>query len=358
MISINFDSVYRLDDGYGNAGENILLALDRNKHVDVRTAKNWNHTTNTKHGLCARTVQLYGLGFSNNCDYSIRFSQPDSFHTAPTCRRKKIGWSMWEFFPFPKKWRHGVNSVPVRFVSCAHNKQLWIDAGALDPIYIIPLGVDPNIYYYREDGTFHCPEAVNKHKKRDDVFTFIISGTLNNRKNPRMVYNVFNDLFGDRKDVGLIIKSPKRLPIDLKPTHNIRVINDTWWRVRMADLLREADCFVYPTTGEGFGLSPVEAMAVGNAVICTNWSGPADYMNPEYSYPLDYSLTGSTGTAWKQRLYYAEPKADHLKELMWHVYTHQDEAKEKGKLAANFVANNLTWDHTANLIVKYLKEIG
>lgn len=346
MFKVNFDSPYKLDDGYGNAGENILLALDKHPEVEVFTDKNWGHTTDVKQGLKVRTVELYSKGFNPQADYSIRFSQPDSFIIAPSCRKSKIGWSMWEFTKVPEAWKKGINSVPVRLVPCSHNKKIWKEAGATTPTYIVHFGVDSEIFYYR-------PE----YEKNLDIFTFIIAGTISSRKSPDMVYRVFNKLFSDKKDVRLIIKSPKRLPITHKESHNVKVINETWFREKFADLLREGDCFVYPTQGEGFGLCPVEAMAVGNTVICTDWSGPADYLDDRYSYKLSYSLTGDVGSHWGDRFGYALPDEEHLTELMWYVYTHQDEAREKGRLAAEFVVKSLTWTHTANRLVQIFKEL-
>jgi len=355
-MKVNFDSPYKLDDGYGNAGENILLALDRHPNVSVYTDKNWGHTSSEREGLCKRTVELYNRKFSNDADFSIRFSQPTSFSNAPNCKKKKIGFSMWEFTDMPKPWVSGANSVPISFVPCTHNKELWERGGVKVPVYVVPLGVDKNVFYHRPDGTFQCPDAVGRQQRGYSKFTFMIAGTMASRKNPEMVYTVFNELFKDKDDVRLIMKSPARLALTYKPTHNVAVINATWWRVRYADLLREGDCFLYPTCGEGFGLCPVEAMAVGNTVICTDWSGPADYLDDSYAYKLNYSLSGSTGSEWGQTLGFAVPDRAHLKELMWHVYTHQEEAREKGRLAAQAMAANFTWDHTVSRINNILLE--
>jgi len=353
MFKINFDSVYRLDDGYGNAGENILLALDEHPEVEIFTNKNWKFSAGVEEGLFKRTVELCQRGFKNSADYSIRFSQPDSFKNTPSCRRKRIGWSMWEYTKIPNAWKKGLNSVPVRFVCCKHNQQIWTEGGAKSPTYIVPLGIDPKVFYYREDGTFEYEQG----RKNLDKFTFILAGTICERKNPGLIYKVFNKLFADKKDVRLIMKAPQRMALRFKPTHNIQIINATWWRFRMADLLREGDCLVYPTQGEGFGLCPIEAMAVGNTVICTDWSGPADYLDESYAYKLRYSLNGSVGSHWGDTFGFALPDEEHFKELMWHVYTHQDEAREKGRLAAKFVAENLTRKHTADRIVHILKEL-
>ena len=61
-----------------------------------------------------------------------------------------------------------------------------------------------------------------------------------------------------------------------------------------------ADVYVMPTRGEGWGMPIAEAMAMGKAVIVTNWSGPADFVNDEVGYLLNYTLStvGAWAMAW------------------------------------------------------------
>jgi len=361
-MKINFDSPYRLDDGYGNVGEQILLALDRHPEVEVYTSNSWPKVnSNIRKGLSKRTIDLWSRGFNKGAEFSIRFCQPDSFSNAPACTRAKIGWSMWEFTNIPQAWVSGSNSVPAVFVPCLHNKELWVRAGTRVPVHVVPLGINKYVFYYRPDNTFDGPRMVStctepvEYRRTFNGFTFMMTGTVCPRKQPRLVYDTFNKLFADKNDVRLIMKTPKRMPLGYKETHNIKIIAETWNPVRIADLLRESDCFLYPTRGEGFGLSPVEAMAVGSTAIVTDWSGPADYLDDEYAYKLGYTLDGKVGSHWGDIFGFPTPDAKQFEELVWHVYTHQDEARDKGKLAAKYVANHLTSDHTAQRIVDILR---
>jgi hypothetical protein len=342
MFLINFDSTYRLDDGYGNSGEQILLAMDRHPEIRVFSSKHWSNFKNN--GLNDRTLSIVRRGFNPNSRYSIRYSQPDSFSSAPACKRKKIGWSMWEFTNIPKAWEYGINSVDVRFVPCTHNQKVWKNQGANIPTYVVPLGIDPNIFYPRESES--------------DIFTFLLSGTLNGRKNPSLVYESFKNVFGDRNDVQLIIKSIGRLPVNFPSTDNIQIINEMYTPDQYAELLSKADCFVYPTQGEGFGLGPLEAMACGTTTICTNWSGPEDYLDDEYAYKLKYSLTGSVGSHWGDTFNYAVPDKEHLKYLMLYTFNNRDEVALKGKIASKTIRDNFTWENTANRLYSIFQELG
>jgi glycosyltransferase involved in cell wall biosynthesis len=337
---VNFDSVYCINEGYGSAGEGILLALDKQPNIDIYTDKNWDRTN--YEGLQSRTIELCERGFSPESNFGIRFSQPDSFDKIPEAV-VKIGWCLWEHNNLPKDWIEGLHSLSVNFVSCTHNKQL-LDSIGTQNVFVVKLGVNPEIYFYQP-------------REHHEKFIFIISGTLNSRKSPSLVYDVFQELFANNRDVRLIIKSTEQDRVELEETHNIQIINQTWPASNLAKLLRTADCFVLPTQGEGFGLCPVESMAVGTTVICTNWSGPADYLDERYAYKLGYTLKKHEIKGRAGLYEYAAPDRGHLKELMWLAFTHQDEVEEKGKLAAIYVAENLTWKHTANEIMTILKSV-
>jgi glycosyltransferase involved in cell wall biosynthesis len=51
-------------------------------------------------------------------------------------------------------------------------------------------------------------------------------------------------------------------------------------------LYRSADCFVFPTRGEGWGMPILEAMACGLPVIATNWSAQQTFLTDANSYPI------------------------------------------------------------------------
>ena len=58
------------------------------------------------------------------------------------------------------------------------------------------------------------------------------------------------------------------------------------WTCRFCCRYGAVDVLVQPSRGEGWGLPMVEAMACGTPVIGTRWSGPAEFLTEENSYPL------------------------------------------------------------------------
>jgi glycosyltransferase involved in cell wall biosynthesis len=61
----------------------------------------------------------------------------------------------------------------------------------------------------------------------------------------------------------------------------IRFIKADWPAMQVANWLRGGDVMLYLSSGEGFGLMPLEAMATGLPVICAYNSGMMDYLTPQ-----------------------------------------------------------------------------
>lgn len=116
---------------------------------------------------------------------------------------------------------------------------------------------------------------------------------------------------------------------------NVVMLDGYMDRAELTGLLDTADVYFSPHRSEGFGLTLLEAMALGKAVIATNYSGNVDFMTPENSYPLDYRLVPLTrdygpymrGAVW------AEPDLEHAARLVRQVVEHPEEAAARGAVA-------------------------
>jgi glycosyltransferase involved in cell wall biosynthesis len=88
-------------------------------------------------------------------------------------------------------------------------------------------------------------------------------------------------------------------------------------------------------------------MATGLPLIATNWSGPADYLDPQDGFPLDYRLVDARGIESNSVRYFgqwAEPEYEHLRHLLRWLYEHPEEAAAKGRRAASRVHTSWTWE--------------
>jgi glycosyltransferase involved in cell wall biosynthesis len=129
----------------------------------------------------------------------------------------------------------------------------------------------------------------------------------------------------------------------------------------LLELLGRMDAFVLPSRGEGFGLCGLEAMATGLPLIATGWSGPAEYLDPGDSFPLDYRLVDAGGTASNHVHYHglwAEPDYEHLRYLLRWLFEHPEEAAARGRRAAERVRADWSWDRPALQICHDLDDIA
>jgi hypothetical protein len=107
--------------------------------------------------------------------------------------------------------------------------------------------------------------------------------------------------------------------------------------------------YLQPAAGEGFGLQPLQAIAQGMPTILTGAHGHASFSH--LGLPLDsklvpagYFIAGDAGEWW-------EPDFDQLCELMEFTYHNYGACCEDAKVAAKTVAEEFTWDRTAERFV-------
>ncbi len=148
-----------------------------------------------------------------------------------------------------------------------------------------------------------CNDARERFGIPQDKFVFLTLfdvGSTTARKNPMAVVKAFSEAFGDDPDAFLIVKfhatqtygpdSLRDLTEAVSGLTNAVVISDCLSEVDM-DLLRAAsDCLVSAHRSEGFGLNVGEFMALGKAVVATNYSGTLDFFSKDVGYPIDYRL--------------------------------------------------------------------
>lgn len=239
----------------------------------------------------------------------------------------------------PESWVPRLNYFDAVLVPCRQNVRMMKDSGVTRPVELIHWGVDTD--------KFQVPDR----PRRDDTFTFGTMGALSKRKGTDILVEAFTRAFPTEKDVRLICKTSlmqymfmsrdKRIEVQMGPVPHEDL---------MRDFFARTDCFVFPTLGEGFGLTPLEAMATGIPAIVTGWSGPADYMTPETGWTIDYSMDEARAFSDPREGVYKEncgqwaiPSMDHLIYLMRHAYEHRDEVRAKGQAAAEYVRREWTW---------------
>ena len=155
--------------------------------------------------------------------------------------------------------------------------------------------------YFPDKSIFTINHGVDKQfkfKKRHfptgRPFRFLWVGAPNPRKGFEEVIVVWRELFERHRELELYIKTtgPEKWSMNGKVERKSNVILDGR---RLSDkqlikLYHSSHCFLFPTRGEGFGLTLAEAMRTGLPCISTYYSGLTDFFNSQVGYTIDYKM--------------------------------------------------------------------
>lgn len=249
---------------------------------------------------------------------------------------KNVGYTMFETTKLPSSPRVWVDvmnkNVDLVLVPAEEVKKVFINSGVKVPVEVVPLWVN-DAYKY-----------VDRPKR--EVFKFLWAGKLDgfNRKGCLDAVEAFKEEFKNEPNVRLVIKattiSLTEAKIDeILDDERISFVKGILSRREFMYLFKDADCFVFPTHGEGFGLPPLEAMATGLPTIITDWMGCSEFASNDVCYPIKVNklekayfppIYGDVGE-------WAAIDIKRVRKLMRHVYENREEAKQKGINAAKLV---------------------
>jgi GT2 family glycosyltransferase len=272
----------------------------------------------------------------------------------------RVGYTMLETDRIPGDWVRQANAMDEIWSPSAFNAETFRASGIEKPIYVIPLGVDPDYFNPRISRS---PLA--------GVYTFLSVFEWGERKAPELLLRAFNEEFRAEEPAILLAKVINVDPdLDVQREVANLGLSSSGGRIHLSlnqlvpayqlgVLYRSADCLVLTTRGEGWAMPVIEAMACGIPVIATNWGAHCDYMTMENAYPLriERLVPARAKCPYYTGFRWAEPSYSDLRRLLRHVYENQAEARSKGELASKEVRENWTWDHAARKIIARLDSI-
>ena len=257
-------------------------------------------------------------------------------------------YTMYEATVLPEEFVGAINTYAARcIVPCSWCADVFESNGVRVPLQVTPLGID---------GSEFRPVDRSDHA---GPYTFLWSGTGDRRKGWDIAYRAFMQAFGRDPDVRLILHFRNDLVGAIGfGDPNVKKIVGRLTRRAWLELLGQADCFVFPSRGEGWGLPPREAAATGLPVIVTDHSGLAvDIV--EWAIPLRVAgYSPANFTVFGQCGEWAEPDVAQCAELMQWVYLNQAEATRLGDRASFFLREMTPWSVTARGVISALNAIG
>lgn len=353
LQKLNWFGTFSAGQGYSGSSEQTALALEQ-AGIDVRVVS-FNRVP--RKNISRAGHRLKSKPFEK-ADVAICHGFPNSFQSIQGWKYR-VGYTMFETDKLPdgqNDWTgpfdtpaEAINSqLDLLFVPCRHNVGMMRDNGVTIPIEVAPNGVHPKAFPLMD-------------RPKRDTFTFLMMATLTLRKNPGNVIAAFSNLFRDDPAVRLVLKTQSGTlgHLQFEGMGNIEIIDEMADAKRLKQLLYEADCFVFPSRGEGFGMPPIEAMATGLPTIIADNTGMKDYADTRYNYVVKFSHKSPAQRypkSWGNVGNWYESDFNDLKAKMLYVYEHQAEAREKGKAAAQFVRDNFSYEVVAQRFIEGIEK--
>lgn len=315
-MKINFTTVkFASPDGFGTSHQDLRIALQ-------------------KEGIeCTNEEQ----------EISLTYSHPDALQYAKG--KKKILYTMFESTKPPEAWRPYIKQAdvvinPTQWGADTFKKQYGIDCK------VVPLGYKTNQFVYQ-----------NRPEERD-VFTFL-QYDLGKRKGFFEVWEAFRLEFDEDEPVRMIFKT-SREGIRFPPMWpGMEKIIEVYEIKDLVKLLATADCFVFPSRGEGFGHTPLEAMGTGLAVITVDAHGISSYFDPECMMSVKHEFIDAEYDAFQREEdlgVMVKADIDDLREKMRWAYNNRPKLLEMGQEASK-MASQWTWERTAKQLSKIIRAL-
>lgn len=196
----------------------------------------------------------------------------------------KIAYSMIEQSQIPKNWAPIINNhfdsvvVPDEFLV-----EIYKNAGVKKPIFVLPHPVYIDEFLKRPLKT-----------RPNDPFTFGITAAQSPHKNIELLVDAFIKEFQNSSKVKLKIKSLGKGKISQRIQRKIKKLKITNIEMELRPLswagyinaMSSLDCYVLVSRGEGFSVTPREAMALGIPCIISNNSAHSTICKSGYVYAV------------------------------------------------------------------------
>lgn len=226
-------------------------------------------------------------------------------------------------------------------------------SGRMPQMRILQGGYDPSLWNYIERDW------------NSERFGFCMVGALHSRKDPWVAIEAFSQLRNERPEFAPAELHLKTTANTLHPGlekqfPNVRVHMGSWPIDVLHAFYERQHVILAPSRGEGKNLPPLEFMTTGGTAIATNWGGHTQWLDDSIAYKLDYELRPINQKYPECKN--ARASVKHLKELMWHAFTHRDEVKAKGEKASKVIPATKSWnayvDNLLNMVCELPGEKG
>jgi glycosyltransferase involved in cell wall biosynthesis len=248
--------------------------------------------------------------------------------------RLSVGYWFWELAKFPPVFRSSFENLSEVWVASTFCERA---VSAVSPIPVVRVAPGFDIRPPKRSGRRNFGIG-------DDDFVVLYvfdAASWISRKNPAAVVTAFRRAFPEPGQELLLLKVTNVRPSTLAALKRIagksrmRIIDEALSRDALLDLISLCDCYLSLHRSEGFGLTILEAMAMGKPVIATDYSGSCDFLNESNGFPVRHQLEPIRRAAgpYPQGYLWANPDVDQAAELIRQVRRDPEQASRRAKSA-------------------------
>jgi len=273
---------------------------------------------------------------------------------------------MWEASELPEANREMLHEYDQIIVPSMENFDLY--SRHHPNVAYVPLGIGPEWHYRPRDELFYNESTIDLYDLDGDrmegravplsapSFRFMCAGTSISRKGIDLTAEAFAMAFPDRMMLNprpeLIFKSPLGVT---PPDAVTQTINGYMPDADEIDLYAGIHCFVSLARGEGFGLQPLQAMAMGIPTILTDAHGHKAFA--AFGIPVPARLVpapeemgfGEAGEWWEADVLYAA-------ERMRAVYEDYALFAQQAAYRSTIIHERFSWHRSAQLLLDAIGE--
>lgn len=226
---------------------------------------------------------------------------------------------------------------------------------------VVPLGVDTNVFK---------PIQVDRTNK---PFCFLSIGKWEKRKNQALLLKAFDRAFNPQDDVELHLichtflsqEIQRRNEQQLNEEMRLMTLNN---KIRiyqpefipfeqLARIYNYADCGVFLSAAEGFGLPEIEMMATGKNIIITNCAGHSEFMHDKIGQIIEPNgrEKAEDGLFFDGFGEWATFDFDQIVEALRFAYNNWKDSNNPNNIEQ---AKKFSWNQSTDKLVKFIKELS
>jgi len=276
------------------------------------------------------SLERLGYHVSDNdstADVEIWFDQPH--HWKFSRGTYKIGYHPWESTKLQPGWAQIMNRCD----------EIWTPSPLIAQWYKEYNGVHVPVYVY-EHGIEHDWEPQDR--PVEDKIKFLHVGAEAARKGGWTTYRLFNRAFAGRDDVELTLKMVDQDWIGFPKLGKTNFVNEKMPFPQLKQMFYDHHVYVYPSWGEGFGLTPLQAMASGMPTITVpGWAPYSEFIDPNLAIGSELKPT-----KWK-KIHPGKmlrPNYDDIIDRMRYAADNYEDVLEAAQKQAPAIHSEYDWD--------------